>query len=118
MKLEDILKALNQVLEPQLSAINARLDQTDKLLSATDAINNRMMAIEAGAKDKTGELDEALREVTDLRDRLRRFVRINDLDQNLAGVDPAAFARVDGPMKFDARGRLIPNISPGFVEWF
>jgi HK97 family phage major capsid protein len=111
--LEQIVAAVEQTLGPQLSAVNTRVTDVDGKLAAVAQINERMAELAAGATKQKSDLDEAIAEVHDIRDRFKRAVQLNGLE-NIDAVGGAAY---EGGYRFDTKGNIVPITSRGFAEW-
>lgn len=108
-------------LDDVVSAVKRELGLEERFKSIKDdlapvvALNERITAIENGAKEDRTVLDEAAREIKEMAGRIQRLGKAGDQ----ADIDRALAAAASGsPYRIDASGRIIPTLSKECAEWF
>jgi len=112
------LDAIVGAMTPQFDKVNAHLTEVDTKLRTVDELNTRIAALESGAKEHKTTLDDAVREIVDIRDRAKRIAEVQGSDIDLAGIHPAALVDFGGSYRFDTRGHVVPKLSDGVVNFF
>jgi HK97 family phage major capsid protein len=110
MTLEQVVGAVARELK-----LDERFRSVELELAPVVAINDRITAIENGAKEDRTVLDEAAREIKEMAGKVQRIAQIAGRDSQLSAQ--VSFEQ-GAPYRIDTRGRVVPMISKEAAEWF